>query len=209
MGYQLIAGPAGEPVSLAEAKLHLRVDLDMTDDDTLIAALITAARQYGEQITHSSFMTQTWRYVMDSFPGRYLTSVPWGEEFTIPGNAMVLEKGPISAITSINYMDMSGTWQVMPASTYVADPSGHLARITPVFGQIWPIPMPQIASVNVVFTAGYGAASSVPEGIKAWLKMRIGALYENREEFLSGRGVVVAELPFADSLLDPFRIESV
>ena len=207
MGYQLITGPTGEPVSLAEAKLHLRVDSGMTDDDTLIAALITAARQYAEQKTMSSFMTQTWKYVMDSFPGRYMTSVPWGAEYSQPGNAVLLEKGPITAITAINYLDMASTQQTMPGTDYIADMTGPLARVTPVFGKIWPITMPQIGSASIVFTAGYGAASAVPEGIKSWIKLRIGALYENREEFLSGSRVAVAELPFVDSLLDPYRID--
>ena len=63
-----------------------------------------------------------------------------------------------------------------------------------------------VNAVQISYTAGYGADTAVPAGIKAWMLMRIGSLYENREEFVTGRGIVVAELPFLDGLLDPYRI---
>lgn len=40
-----LSPPSAEPLSLADAKLHLRVDADITEDDGLIAALIVTARQ--------------------------------------------------------------------------------------------------------------------------------------------------------------------
>lgn len=49
MPLQLLTPPTAEPVSLVEAKLHLRVDFN--DDDALITSLITAARQAAETIT--------------------------------------------------------------------------------------------------------------------------------------------------------------
>ena len=55
----LVTAPTEEPVSLAEAKLHLRVDY--TNDDVLIGALITAARQHAENDTRRALVTQTWR----------------------------------------------------------------------------------------------------------------------------------------------------
>jgi uncharacterized phiE125 gp8 family phage protein len=205
MGYQLITAPAAEPLVLADVKLHLRVDF--VDDDALIALLIVAARQYVEQITASSLVKQKWRLVLDSFPGSAEPSlVQFGRIFALPGNAVLLEKGPVTAIDSITYIDMTGTSQIMPATDYVVDPSGQLARITPKFGKIWPIPLPQIAAVQVNFTAGYADAASVPEGVKQWLKLRIGALYENREEVVSGRSITVTPMPFIDSLLDAYRI---
>ena len=50
--------PAAEPLTLAEAKLHLRVDADITDDDSLITALIVTARQQAEHRTGRSLVSQ-------------------------------------------------------------------------------------------------------------------------------------------------------
>jgi len=206
MGYQLITPPSAEPISLAEAKLHLRVDI--ADDDLLIGMLITAARQYAEQLTARSFITQQWRCTMDAFPGRQnVAYVPWGVAFSIPDNAILLEKGPFQSIDSIQYVDMGGITQTMPSSDYIADLTGPLARITPKFGKIWPVTLPQIASVKVDFTCGYGTTgASVPEGLRNWMKLRMAALYENREELSVAQRVNVQELPYVDSLLDPYKV---
>ena len=191
MGYQITQAPTGEPLTLAEVKAHIRVDVP--DDDVLITALIAAARQHIEQITARSLITQKWAYVTNGFYR--------------PESAMLqLEKGPITSIDSINYVAMDGTTQVMPSTDYIADLSGQLAKITPKFGKIWPITLPQMASVTVNFTAGYGAAANVPELLKHWMRLRIGSLYENREDVLVGARIIVIEMPFIDSLLDPYRI---
>ena len=89
MPMQLITPPAGEPVSLAEAKLHLRVDFD--DDDSLIQVLISAARQAAETLTNRQLVTARWRMVLDSFPGPSLMGVPAGQVFTLPGHAVLLQ----------------------------------------------------------------------------------------------------------------------
>lgn len=155
MPLQILQEPAVEPLTLAEAKLHLRVDIP--DDDALISALITSVRQYAETITRRAFIQQTWAYVIDSFPGPTLIGVPWGKTFTLPRHAIAIEKSRVQLVTAINYLDMSGTPQVMPAADYTVDYSSEPCRITPVFGQIWPIPLPQIGAVNVRFVAGYAA----------------------------------------------------
>jgi uncharacterized phiE125 gp8 family phage protein len=155
MPLQIVQEPACEPLSLQEAKLHLRVDIP--DDDVLIAALITSVRQYAETITRRAFIRQSWQYVIDSFPGPTLTGVPWGKTFTLPAHAIEIEKSRVQRVTAINYLDMSSNPQVMPPSLYTVDYSSEPCRITPVFGQIWPIPLPQIGAVNVQFVAGYAA----------------------------------------------------
>jgi uncharacterized phiE125 gp8 family phage protein len=214
MSNRLIAPPAAEPLSLADARLHLRIDSDMTADDTLISSLITAARQYAEGQTRRALVTQTWLMVLDSFPGASEFGVPFGTSFSLPANAILLEKCPVQSVTSIRYLDMGGTWQTMPATDYVVDVVSEPARITPVFGKIWPIPLPQIGSVQVTYVAGYGAPDvggnwspgPVPAGIVNWMKLRVGSLYEHRGEVeVVSRGKL-EPMPFVDSLLDGYRI---
>lgn len=182
------SAPSIEPVTLAEARLYCRVDA--TDEDAMLTDLIVAARQDAEAITQRSFITQGWRLVLDGFP-----------------EAIELERGNVLSVASVTYQDMTGVWQTMPTSDYVADLSRNPARITPVFGKVWPIPLPQIGTVKVDYTAGYGpTAADVPSGIKRWIKMRVNTIYEYRAEVaIMPRGKVEL-LPYIDGLLDPFRI---
>lgn len=155
MPLQILQEPAVEPLTLQEAKLHLRVDIP--DDDALISALITSVRQYAETITRRAFIQQVWSYVIDSFPGPTLIGVPWGKTFTLPRHAIEIEKSRVQQVLAVNYLDMSGNPQVMPPASYTVDYTSEPCRITPVFGQIWPIPLPQIGACNVRFVAGYAA----------------------------------------------------
>lgn len=189
MAYRQLVAPAIEPVTVAEAKQHLNVDT--SDDDALIATLIVAARRYAEARTRSSFITQQWSLALDAFPACPL----------------LLEHGPVQSIDAISYLDTGGVVQTVSVATYVADLSGLLARVAPKFGQVWPLALPQIGAVTVSFTAGYGAtADKVPAGLVQWMKLRIGTLYENREEVVTGRGINVTPMPFIDGLLDPYRL---
>lgn len=204
MPLQLITPAAQEPVSILEARQHLRVDFD--DDDALISVLISAARQAAETLTGRQFITARWKLVLDSFPGPSLMGVPAGVPFTLPGHAILLPKGPVQSVVAINYLDMAGVLQTMPAANYAQDLFCEPARITPVFGQIWPIPLPQIGAVSVTFDAGYGAPEQVPEGIKSWIKLRVGSLYAHREDLAALSRGRIEPLPFLDGLLDPYRM---
>lgn len=204
----LVTPPAEEPVSLAEAKLHLRVDFP--DDDALIASLISAGRQAAETIaTGRQLVTARWKLVLDSFPGPSLMGVPAGLPFSLPGHAILLPKFPVQSVAAIEYLDMSGVVQIMPPTDYTVDAACEPARVTPVFGKIWPISLPQIGAVSVTFDAGYGSAVSVPEGIKSWIKLRVGSLYAHREEVaILSRGRAEL-LPFIDGLLDPYKVATI
>jgi len=204
MPMQLLTPPAGEPVSLEEAKLHLRVDFN--DDDGLIQMLISSARQAAETITNRQFMTARWRMILDSFPGPSLMGVPAGQPFTLPGHAILIPKSPVQSVVAINYLDMASVQQTMPAANYTVDAACEPARITPIFGQIWPIPLPQIGAVSVTFDVGYGDASAVPEGIKSWIKMRVASLYTYREEVVAPSRGRIETLQFVDGLLDPYKV---
>jgi uncharacterized phiE125 gp8 family phage protein len=196
--------PASEPITLTEAKAHLRVDV--TDDDAYITALITAAREYAEGLTDRQFITATWSLVLDAFPGPSLMGVPAGVPFSMPGHAVQLEKSPIQTVSSIQYLDMAGTLQTMPSSDYATELVSAPGRITPAFGKIWPVTLPQIGAVKITFVAGYGNAAAVPQGIKNWMLIRLATLYENREEVaLMNRGKI-EPLPYVDRLLDSYCV---
>ena len=208
MPLQLTQEPIAEPLSLADVKTHLRVDI--MDDDALIQALITSVRQYAETITRRAFIAQKWRYVIDSFPGPTLVGIPWGKVFTLPGHAIELEKSRVRAVTAINFLDMTGAQQVMPSTDYVVDYSSEPCRITPVFGKIWPIPMPQIAACSVDFIAGYAApivASTASNTITiqgAWETLSVG----DPVRFSTSGGVLPAPLAtftdyFIQSVVSP------
>jgi uncharacterized phiE125 gp8 family phage protein len=66
------------------------------------------------------------------------------------------------------------------------------------------------AGAAIVFTDagagnGRGFIGVVPDGIRSWMLLRVGALYENKEEAAVGQRVVVLELPYVSGLLDPYR----
>lgn len=190
MTLRLITGPAAEPLSLAEAKLHLRVD--SSDEDALITACIVAARQQAEHITGRSLVTQTWERVLDGFPAAEI-------ELGVP---------PVQSIASIVYADATGATQTLSSAAYVLDDVRVPGWVLPAAGTSWPATADGINTVRVRFVAGYGNAAAVPEGIKAWMRLHVGALYENREAVITAPGVVSSALAggFADGLLDPYRV---
>ncbi len=203
--------PASEPLTTADVKSWARIDT--ADDDKLIGLLIRAARGFAETMLRRSLISQQWTAVLDAFPCSYLTGVPFGQTFGIPPHAVLLERPPILSLQSIQYVAMDGTTQTMPSSDYVDMTFGgtlradNSMRITPRFGKIWPITLPQIGSVQINYTAGYGvAAASIPEPILTWMLYRVGALYENREEVVVGTRIIVAELPYIDGLIDEFIV---
>ena len=193
MGYTLVTAPTSEPISLAQAKLHLRLD-DIGGshpDDSLITSLITAVRQFAEQETRRSLITQTWRYTADGF-------------HCYGGGEIWLEKGPVTAISSITYLDTTGATQTLASTEYTAELTGPLARVAPAFGKAWPAALPQIGAVAVNFIAGYGAADVVPHGIRQWMLLRLRALYDNRSEIVDGAAIIPS---YVDRMLDHYRIE--
>lgn len=215
--YFRVTQPVGEPVSLAQAKSALNVDSDITADDLFIGMLIQGAREYAEGYCNRSFLTQSWRLTLNSFG-----DVSAGGDGPFLGSVQI-EKAPIQSIDSITYLDMGGALQTItnpgtPQATatvaveqkFALDLDGNVGRISPAFGFIWPITLPQIGAVKINFTAGYGlvadSPSKVPAGIANWLLMRVCTLYQNREEVaVMPRGKVEA-LPYVDRLLDNFVV---
>jgi uncharacterized phiE125 gp8 family phage protein len=185
-----VSAPAQEPLTLKQAKDHLRVDVD--DDDELIAILIRAARGYVETFTHRALLAQTWDLKLDGFP----CDRPW-----------YLPKAPTIAVVSITYIATDGT--STPWTLYQTDlpsgPKAAQARIAPIYAGYYPSTRWTLNAVVVRFTAGYGtAASSVPAELLAAMKLLIGHWYERREPVNIGN--LVTSIPLsAESLMWPFK----
>ena len=214
MASKLTTPPAAEPLLLADVKLHLRETGTAQDD--LITALIADARIQAEEITRRAFITQSWTLYLDAFPpylrdGRMVSYWPTMVDPHAPTGAVAfvidLPRPPLQSVTSITYFDPSGTSQTLDPALYLVDAVSEPARVMPAPGQSWPATQERVNAVAIEYVAGYGAAGDVvPESLKSWMKLRIGSLYENRESTVIDTRLIDVNLPFVDSLLDPFRV---
>ena len=196
MGLSLVTAADGEPVSLEEAKLHLRVDID-TDDDAIMG-YIAAARAYLEEITGRSFVSQTWDYTIDN-------EWPWILNLDTGGHEQVIElpKAPLVSVTSITYVDSNGSNQTLASNQYVVDGANVIGRIYPAYDVDWPTVRTQNRAITVRFVAGYGTMLAVPEALKQALLLMVGHFYAMR----SPVGPATSEAPMAVSALAaPYRI---
>lgn len=185
MALTMITGPALEPVSLSEAKSHLRVDI--TDDDALIGGLITAVRELYEQELNQALVTQTWELVMDAFPA---------------GGIIRLPKPPLQTVTSIKYTDKDGAEATFSSSNYLVDTDRKPGCIVLKHSASWPaVELREVGGVRVRYVAGYGSnAGDVPRRFKQKMLLYVGTLYENREYVLVAQGVSVMALPWVKAM---------
>lgn len=193
MRLHLVSGPAVEPLTLAEAKTHRRVDGNA--EDALITDMIIAARELFEEETGRQVNTATWRMELDRFPRSF-------DPIRIP-------KAPLIAVSSVAYRDTTGATQTWDAAEYEVDAyAGAFARpgvIYPKAGFQYPSTHASPGAVSVTFTAGYGAAAAdVPESVKATIKSILGDMYEEREGFITG--TVVSLNPAFARALHRFRV---
>ena len=191
MKLDLITAPAAEPISTAVAKAHLRVDF--ATDDTLIDALVVAAREYVEQVTGRALITQTWELLDDRFKGREIH----------------LSYAPLQSVTSVKYIDTGGVEQTFSSDNYtVYTYSSHPGEVGLNYDEEWPQTRRIEDAVIVQFKAGYGdAGSDVPQPILQAMLMLISHWYENRESTVSGLRIEPFQMPEAfDMLISPYRI---
>lgn len=189
MPWKVTTAPAAEPVTTAEAKTHMRIDI--ADEDAYIDTLITAARVYGEQYTHRAFITQTITYVTDSFP--------------TGGDPIALPMPDLLTVTSLKYYDTDETQQTWNASNYVVNDYELPGQVELATDILWPDITTRFDAVEVIYTAGYGAtAADVPSDIKHAIKLLVAHWHENRESVvLTG---TPKEVPVTvDALLAPYR----
>lgn len=187
----VVTPPTSEPVTVAEVKLQAVIGTDA--DDALLAIMIQAVREHGEALTNRSFITQTLKVSLDSFPAK-----------------IDLPRGPVTAVSSVTYIDEDGDEQTLVAGTdYDTDIISLVGRVQPVYMGQWPTTKQVPNAVNVTYTAGW-TTETIPAALKQWLLVRVASLYTQRENHVIGfgSGMRVASMPhsFADGLLDRYTV---
>ncbi len=183
----LLAAPAAEPVSLAEAKAFLRVEHN--DDDAVIAALIAGSRIHIEAQTRRAMVTQHWRLSFDSWPED-------GRVAVVPA--------PLQELTAARVYDFNNVAHAVDVQNFVPDLGTSALAFAP-----WAVPAPGrlAAGIALDVTLGYGAAGTdVPEPLRQAVRQLTAHWYENRG--LAAIGTVTVLPSMVAALIAPYRMLS-
>ncbi len=182
---KLVTPAAEEPVTLAEAKAHLRIT--NTASDALITALIIVSRQALEKRLGMVFVSSTYKQTMDSVPGampyRDYRCIESGQKASIlypPQFDLMLR--PAVSVTSITTYDEEDAATVVDAATYRVDTSDPMwqSRVSLKHGAQWPTALRLTNAFEVLFVVGYANAAAVPGDIKQAIMQLVAWLYDHR-----------------------------
>jgi len=165
MAIIVVTPPAIEPITLEEARTHIRSD--SADDGTEVTQFIETARVKMEAKLRRALITQTLDIFRDSFPGLL--------------GVIEIPRPPTQSVTSITYLDTNGDSQTLSASNYVVTTNSTPARIVPADGEQWPDTQVMVDAVTIRIVAGYGdAAADVPAPIVQGMLLAITDMYDHR-----------------------------
>ena len=168
-----ITEPTAEPLTVAEAKQHLRVE--HSDDDSTIQNLITSAREYVETYLDCTLMLTQYKMTLDLFPAH-----------------IELPKSPLSTVSGYDSVNLTYTTDTeikitLSSTEYRVDAHAVPAVLRTNYGDSWPAHLADYNSIEVTFWAGYGSTSAaVPQRIRNAILMLVTHLYENRSSVQVG-----------------------
>jgi uncharacterized phiE125 gp8 family phage protein len=180
MKYRIVTPPNAEPVSLEEAKLHVRADGDA--EDSLIEGIITSAREYCETYTRRALATQTVEAYLDAFPRTEYIELP---------------RPPLQSVVSVVCKDIAGSETTLVENEdYLVDLESSIGSIVLPYGKNWPsVTSYPINPIKIRLTAGYSTGIPIPKMVKQAMLLLIGHWYANREAVLTGS--ISKELEFS------------
>ena len=156
--------PTYSPVSLLDAKEHLRIDADA--DDRVIERMLSAAVGAIGEMTGRSLAAETWQLGLDGITG----------DLTLP-------KSPVTAVSGIAYYDNNNTSQTYSLSNVNVSLSDDRAVISLKSGCAWPVTTRRPDAVNITFTTGY---TTLPDELVSAVMLKLGDLYFNRGDAKAG-----------------------
>lgn len=156
MTYALIAPPAAEPLTLAEVKAHLRLDGD--DEDALLIGLIRTAREHLERMSGLALVSQSWRLYLDGWPE----------------GPIQIGRAPVQTVESVTIYDAAGAPVSVSLDGHVLDGQALPARL--VLAES-PVTARALNGIEIDFTAGFGTAVDVPDGLKRAMLTHIAQMF--------------------------------
>jgi uncharacterized phiE125 gp8 family phage protein len=194
MKVKIITPVVTEPVSLADARTHLRIEPYGSPpehpDDLYVETLISVAREWCEQYLQRSLATQTLEVAYDNFT-----------------ETLYLPNAPIQSVTEVTYVDENGATQTLYTSIYELD--WYEDKLKLKYGQTYP----KARSVKITYVGGYTNGQSpdtdpLPFAIKAAMLLIVGNLYANRQEDqLGNTRISFNSLPMGVyNLIQPYRL---
>ena len=185
MTIKIITPPTHEPITLLEAREHLRVE-DL-QENAVVHSAVKDAREFVEGEIRQFIMTQIVAVHLDCF---------------VEGETR-LGVTPIQSINKVEYIDAEGTWQTLDTSEYRPNPLTLGGSISP--GTTWPTTQTTPNAIKVTVTAGYGdTPESVPNRLRRAVKLMTQHFFDVREA--AAYGVAVNRIPFSvDALLAHFK----
>ena len=187
MALVMTSGPAAEPVTLQEAKAHLRVD--HASEDVLISSLILTSRLHVEAALDLALIDQAWTLQLDRWSGSGVVEIPLS---------------PVKTVSGVRVKDASGGMITIAPESYIVDTASRPARVVFETGS-QPHPGVRAAGIEVTFTAGFGTQPShVPAPLRHAILMLVAHWYDNRE--VAEAGSAAARIPEQiGDLIAPFR----
>ncbi len=193
MALALTSGPAAEPVSVSEAKAHLRID--GSAEDILVASLIVTSRLHVEAALGLALITQGWKLTLDAWPAA--DGARRGE--------VRFPLRPIQTVTSVTVRAADGTPAVVPNTEYLLDGQALHPRLIPRAGR-WPAPGQPANGIEIAFAAGIGEdAEDVPQPIRHAILLLVAHWYEHRDPIEVGAADMMIPGAVSD-LLAAYRV---
>jgi len=174
MGLSIVTQPSEWPLSLDEAKTHLRVRHD--EEDSYITDLVASATTYLEGQFDLQLARREYRLTLDAF-----------------SDTIELPRKPVAAVTSVKYFDEAGVEQTLDPAVYTADLESSVQWVLLNEGQAWPTLMTGVNTVSITFTTGFLPANTPPDTKQA-IRMLVGHWYSNRETVVVGS--ISGSIPF-------------
>lgn len=192
MGLIITVPAVQEPVTLEDLTAQVRV-VDPRDYARL-TQMAVAAREWCEAYLSQQLCTATYLWTIDRFINLYLyqTSLwtqqvwPWyfqsqaliGNRLPNTWYTLWPPRNPVQSITQIQYIDLNGNTQTLSPSLYVVDTQSTQCRISPAFGQYWPVSQMIQDAVKITMVCGY---TKVPSAIRLAICMLAAHWFDQRE----------------------------